>query len=638
MVGITAAWRLGNHAGETVNPVLVGIETIAHAALFISLFVWTLRPERGHVSMLALGMVVVLLCVAAGGASRSLASQTTVALIVCLAFTLASQIILGVARGTGGAVFFRDQSGHGNSTWMGPLVSMLTLSILMMATSVLANATNLVLPNLQNSLQEQLQESLESVVDDSRFGGTRYVRGSRLGTLRAHMLGAPQEIALRITADVAPGYLRGHAFDSYRGRRWNSVGNTRFDPRDPMVVFNDRSVTPSGAGTVKLQDPNAQPLRRFPLVQSPSERTINLEIQNDPLKGQMVFLPLTTQWLEARSRELVVTSHGIIQFGVDVSEPYVAGVGPSALREELTPARRNVLVLVPPSVSAETQRLADEVCGSLPTAETKAAAISRFFQTKFQYSMNRTKSPAGVDPIVHLLRTRHAAHCEYFASATVLLLRSAGVPARYVTGYVADEFYDEDSVWVARNRDAHAWAEAYDGATGQWFPVESTPGRSYQTVDLSLESQQSDSALNVLGAVDNDGSDTLLGAVVGWLISLRVTESVFFFFRIIQLPLFCVLVFLLWTKYLRPAHGEANSIDQQSRKMLRTVDRRARRHALVRQPGETLYQFAERIETRRADTAAPLGKEARNLLAEVSSWYRAYADARYQGQLPVPFG
>ncbi len=60
--------------------------------------------------MLPLGLTVVLLCVAAGGASQSFAAQTTVALAACLGFTLASQIILGAQQESGGAIFVQDRS------------------------------------------------------------------------------------------------------------------------------------------------------------------------------------------------------------------------------------------------------------------------------------------------------------------------------------------------------------------------------------------------------------------------------------------------------------------------------------------------------------------------------------------------
>lgn len=631
----TAAWRWSSQVGESINPIYVGVDVLAHVAFFSSLVAWTLRPSRGHVSMLSLGLVVVLLCVAAGGASSSFAAQTTVALAACLGFTLASQIILSAQRGEQVGIFVRDRTEAGRTSWLGPLFSLLTLSVLMMATSAIANATNYVLPGIQERLRAQLQASMDSVADETFIGGTRYVRGSRLGEIRKHMMGDPQEIALRVFADVIPGYLRGHAFDQYSRRRWWSADRVRFPQVDSI---EDRLIAPTGNGTAQVLQSLNRPLKRFPFEGETNEETINLEIRNDPLKGQLVFLPLTTRWLEANSSELVLTSHDIVRLGVDVTKPYVAGVGLGVLREPLDPLRRELLLRVPDSVATQSSSVADAVCSNQATTATKAAALSQFFQREFTYSLASTKAPRRVDPLSHFLETKHPAHCEYFASATVMVLRSAGIPARYVTGYVVDEFSDDEDSWVARNLDAHAWAEAYDDSTQKWFPVESTPGRTYQTVDPEVTASGADSLFDVFGTDDDDDNDSLISRVLGWILSTRVTDPLLLIFRVGQLPLFCVLVYLLWAKYLKPNRSDVDPIDLQSQKMLRVVDRRLRKHALVRLPSETPYQFADRIEARRLDEKTPLNAETDRRLASISRWYRQYADARYQGRLPSPLG
>ena len=70
-----------------------------------------------------------------------------------------------------------------------------------------------------------------------------------------------------------------------------------------------------------------------------------------------------------------------------------------------------------------------------------------------------------------LLETR-AGHCEYFATATALLLREAGVPTRYAIGYAVPED-DRGGTHLVRARHAHAWTLAY--ADGAWRDVDTTP-------------------------------------------------------------------------------------------------------------------------------------------------------------------
>jgi hypothetical protein len=76
-------------------------------------------------------------------------------------------------------------------------------------------------------------------------------------------------------------------------------------------------------------------------------------------------------------------------------------------------------------------------------------------------------------PLSQFLLTTRAGHCEYFASATVLLLRKLGVPARYATGYAVQESSKEDDFFIVRERHGHAWALAH--VDGDWIEVDSTP-------------------------------------------------------------------------------------------------------------------------------------------------------------------
>src|SRR5206468_3926073 len=69
-----------------------------------------------------------------------------------------------------------------------------------------------------------------------------------------------------------------------------------------------------------------------------------------------------------------------------------------------------------------------------------------------------------------LLKTR-SGHCEYFATATTLLLRKAGIPARYAAGYSVQE--GKGKKFVVRERHAHSWCLAY--VDDVWQDVDNTP-------------------------------------------------------------------------------------------------------------------------------------------------------------------
>lgn len=628
-------WRSAAEIPLQQGRVQNALDTSAHACLILSLFIWIARPLRGHYLMLPLGLMMITLCVFAGGASTSQAAQTTVALATCAGFCLASHCLLGAPSRRPPPVVLDHLPATKAHMSLTPLLVLLTLSLLLMATSVVANSTQAVLPIIQQKLQEQLQVSINMSSEDQILGGTRYVRGSTLGSVRKVMIRNPQEVALTVYSDPIPGYLRGNAFDTYRRRQWQTM-QTDFilSTNDPEML--DRDIAPSKTALRNsMADKRSLRLSTF-LLEDPNGPTVELEIHNDPMKGTVVFLPQATSWVEAKSNELTVNPHGIVRLGVDMSEPYVAVASSQSLQESMSAERKRFLLDLPPTMNEFLLDYSSKRWGSLNTFAEKTNAVSTYFRDNFEYSLELPARRRGYDPIVNFLDTRHAAHCEYFATATVLLLRSLDVPARYITGYVVDEYNSDAESWIARNLDAHAWVEAYDESTQSWVAVESTPGRQYLTITSDDQSDDGDGLFDVFYSGGDDYGDTFLGRAIGWLLSIRVTDPLNILFRVAQLPLFCVVVFLLWTKFLRPARGEDRDIDIASRRMLKQADRKCRKHELVRRRSETLNQFADRIEAFCASEDKNPGQADNQRLQALPSWYRQFASARYQGMRPAP--
>jgi len=103
-------------------------------------------------------------------------------------------------------------------------------------------------------------------------------------------------------------------------------------------------------------------------------------------------------------------------------------------------------------------------------------AVNRFFQSKFTYRMwqdEPSSESAGDTPLSRFLLETHSGHCEYFATATVLLLRQLGIPARYAVGYAIHE--PSGKGYVVRQRDAHAWCLVWDAESRLWRDFDTTP-------------------------------------------------------------------------------------------------------------------------------------------------------------------
>lgn len=100
--------------------------------------------------------------------------------------------------------------------------------------------------------------------------------------------------------------------------------------------------------------------------------------------------------------------------------------------------------------------------------------LSQYFQQNFSYSLDLKGPPDDRLPLTYFLRESRSGHCEYFATATTLLLRAAGIPARYAIGFSVHEFSPLEQKFIVRTRHAHAWALAY--INGTWQTLDTTPG------------------------------------------------------------------------------------------------------------------------------------------------------------------
>ena len=101
--------------------------------------------------------------------------------------------------------------------------------------------------------------------------------------------------------------------------------------------------------------------------------------------------------------------------------------------------------------------------------------LENFFAANFRYTtFLKTSAKRGTNTTAlgdFLINTREG-HCEYFATATTLMLRAAGVPARYSVGFSVSE--QSGKYYLARERDGHAWCLAW--VDGAWVTVDTTPG------------------------------------------------------------------------------------------------------------------------------------------------------------------
>jgi transglutaminase-like putative cysteine protease len=143
-------------------------------------------------------------------------------------------------------------------------------------------------------------------------------------------------------------------------------------------------------------------------------------------------------------------------------------------------------------------------------AEIVDAALKFFHTEKFSYTLE--PPPLGTHAVDEFLFDTRAGFCEHYASAFVVLMRAAGIPARVVTGYQGGTINPIDGYLVVRQSDAHAWAEVWLAGRG-WVRVDPTAAVAPERVEKSLSSVLPRRALGGLITLDVGRS--------AWLSSLR---------------------------------------------------------------------------------------------------------------------
>jgi len=108
------------------------------------------------------------------------------------------------------------------------------------------------------------------------------------------------------------------------------------------------------------------------------------------------------------------------------------------------------------------------------TPYEQACAIMRHLKRYYRYTLSPDYPPENQDFVTHFLYVGKEGYCTYFASAMTLLCRMAGMPARYVEGFIAEP--DDSGIAYVTGLNAHAWTEVYFEGFG-WVPFDATPSR-----------------------------------------------------------------------------------------------------------------------------------------------------------------
>jgi transglutaminase-like putative cysteine protease len=128
---------------------------------------------------------------------------------------------------------------------------------------------------------------------------------------------------------------------------------------------------------------------------------------------------------------------------------------------------------VPDEITADTRELAAALVSEYDNVYDRATAVQNYLRQAIVYNDQIAAPPPDVEPIHYTLFVSQEAYCTYYASAMAMMLRSQGIPARIVNGYVQGDYDAESQSYRVRANNAHTWVEVYFPDYG-WIQFEPT--------------------------------------------------------------------------------------------------------------------------------------------------------------------
>lgn len=262
------------------------------------------------------------------------------------------------------------------------------------------------------------------------------------------------EIAFRARFAEAPPardrlYWRGPVLEAFDGKTWRQQANR---PRPPQI----EALSPILAYESTLE---AHQQRWLLALDAPGSLPADLALEST--------LTATARIPISQRQRFSLTAILDYRFNPD---------------EERSVLNRNLVL--PPSTNPRTHALAEAWRQEESSPERLVQkALTLFSGQGFTYTLQPPL--LGEQPVDDFLFNTQRGFCEHYASAFVVLMRAAGVPARVVTGYQGGETNPVDGFVVVRQSDAHAWAEVWFAGRG-WVRVDPTAAVSPTRVESGI--------------------------------------------------------------------------------------------------------------------------------------------------------
>lgn len=291
--------------------------------------------------------------------------------------------------------------------------------------------------------------------DTVRLGGAGDIKSSPRVVARVRLSPDPK-------TDRLDAYFPGRSFDTFDGREWKGTAESNA----PRMTINLRRPVVRGAITQNIE-----------LLPGYDSRTLI------GLEQPMQFTNGTAMTISGATRiNLVNVGGDEVRFTVPANGYLYSALSlppEKVASEELQNSER--YDQAPERLDPRVAQLAQQVLAGETRPLQAALKLQRHLQREYSYTLELAGDVG--DPLADFLFVRKAGHCEHFATALAMLLRSQHIPARVTAGFFGGERIGKS--YVLRAGDAHAWTQVFVAGKG-WVTVDATPesGRGHQPSQL----------------------------------------------------------------------------------------------------------------------------------------------------------
>jgi protein-glutamine gamma-glutamyltransferase len=288
-------------------------------------------------------------------------------------------------------------------------------------------------------------------------------------------------VVMRVTVDggiaAAHGvHWRGVALTRFDGKRWYN------DLHEPTTL-----TSPEDGGWFRLhsQDVHApktgRPIHYKVLLEPIGSTALFFANEVESVRGHFIddagrapFGQRRTYLLQDFTGSIFNPYHSYSRMEYEANS-VVPAPPPAAVREagsDYPQAIRDAYLQLP-SLDSRIPELARQITARDNTPYDKARSIEDYLRSHYGYTLDLSGTPQA-DPLAYFLFQKRAGHCEYFAAAMTVMLRTLDIPSRYINGFQTGEYNDIAGDLVVRASDAHSWVEAYFPGFG-WLTFDPTP-------------------------------------------------------------------------------------------------------------------------------------------------------------------